>query len=368
MFSSKLVLFGILLGFLTIGAYGHSYLTNPTSRSNQKQSVTGCRGPGCLGPCDVANGKGSTKAVTIARGASINLQWPRNNHAGGFIRVAWTQTANSDNAASFDAGVQEIFCHERGGCKPDSASNPNGGDSNPADGSVNPCQMTITAPLHLTDGTWTLQWAWFGGAFALGDYYSCVDYVIAGGPTGAQQTPFYIGGDYSYPGQNKCKFFNTDRLHRCVNEPCNNPVYPLNQEQSGPAYGITAASSSVTTGSKPVTTGSKPVTTGKPAAITTGAKSNPATPVTTGRSVTPSPVTTGSAAQPSVTSTTAQPETSGGRTICSASTFGYQECVTANTYHTCVTGRDGPLWSDVQSCQVGLTCHPSATANNIYCY
>jgi len=364
MFSSKLLLFGIILGFLAIGAYGHSYLTNPTSRSNQKQSSTGCRGPGCLGPCDVANGKGKTKAVTIARGASINLQWPRNNHAGGFIRVAWTQTANSDSAASFDAGVQEIFCHERGGCRPDDASNPNGGDSNPADGSVNPCQMTITVPLHLTDGTWTLQWAWFGGAFELGDYYSCVDYIVSGGATGTKQSPVYIGGDYTYPGQNKCKFFNTDRLHQCVNEPCSNPLYTLSKEQSGPAFGVAAAGSSITT-SKPATTGAKPVT--------TGVKPVPAPSVTTGRLA--SPVTTGNAA-PQVSSTsgtvpvssTGLPETSGGRTICSASTFGYQECVTSNTYHTCLTGRDGPLWSDVQSCQVGLTCHPSATANNIYCY
>jgi len=128
----------------------------------------------------------------------------------------------------------------------------------------------------LTDGTWTLQWAWFGGAFALGDYYSCIDYVISGGvAVTAQSSPVFYGGDYTYPNQAKCKFFNTDRLHECVNEPCNNPIYPASQEQSGPAFGVaiasntssqtpaTTAASHATTGSvKPSTTGSKPITSG----------------------------------------------------------------------------------------------------------
>jgi len=307
---SKIILLGLILGLLS-GALGHSYLTKPTSRSNQKDSTTGCRGPNCLGPCDVSRSKASTPAVTIQRGATINLQWPRNNHAGGFIRIAWAQTANSDSHASFDANVQTIFCHERGGCKPDSASDPNGGDSAPADGSFQPCQSTITVPPHLTDGTWTLQWAWFGGAFALGDYYSCVDYVISGGASGAAPAATFVGGDYSYPNQQKCKFFNTDRLHRCVNEPCNNPVYSLNAQQSGPAYGFSSAASittgkaatPITTGKPPVTTGKPPVTTGKPP-VTTGRSITTGKPasVTTGKvSITtgsPAPITTGAAPEP----------------------------------------------------------------------
>lgn len=288
MVSSKFILLGLLLVFLS-GALGHSYLTNPISRSNQKQSNTGCRGPNCLGPCDVKQGlKSNTKAITIARGDSISVQWPRNNHAGGFIRIAWTQTSQSDSHTAFDAGVQEIFCHEVGGCKPDNPSDPNGGDSAPTDGSFQPCKMSITVPLHLTDGSWTMQWAWFGGAFALGDYYSCVDYTISGGPSGSQLDAFFIGGDYTYPNQNKCKFFNTDRLHQCVNEPCNKPIYALNQQQNGPAYGVAAQ------GNLPPIA----VTTSKVTKITTGA----ATPqqVTTGRPV-PQQVTTGRSVPQQVT-------------------------------------------------------------------
>jgi len=308
MISSKFTLVGLLLIFIT-GALGHSYLTNPQSRSNQKQSETGCRGPACLGPCDKPLAQATTPAVTIQRGATINPQWPRNNHAGGFIRFAWAKTSDSDNAAAFDAGVEEIVCHEIGGCKPDDPANPNGGDSAPADGSFQPCQTTIKVPLYLTDGTWTLQWAWFGGAFALGDYYSCVDYVISGGPSGPQLSAVYNGGDYTYPGQNKCKFFNTDRLHQCVNEPCSNPVYPLSQEESGPAYGVSSSNSvpltSTTAAQAPATTAKAiPSTTAKQVVIPSTTGKQVVVPSTTGKAVVTTASTTASAPQPIVSVTT----------------------------------------------------------------
>jgi len=298
---------------------GHSYVTSPQSRSNQKQTQSGCRGPNCLGPCDVPLNQARTPAVTIARGGSINVQWPRNNHAGGFIRFAWSSTAQSDSHAGFDNGVQEIHCHEIGGCGPDDASQPNGGDSGASDGSTRPCQTTIQVPSHLTDGAWTLQWAWFGGAFALGDYYSCIDYIIQGGAAiSPKSDALFYGGDFSYPNQPKCKFFNTDRLHACVNEPCNNPVYTMYQEQAGPAYGVAIAGSlkPVTTQAKsspslttksvtsaPMTTSrvmslttgkaqTQPLTTGKAQTqpLTTGVKVNtPTTPVTTGAKVSEMP-------------------------------------------------------------------------------
>jgi len=307
MTNSRLFL-AILLALCVSYALGHSYVTSPTSRTNQKSTQSGCRGPNCLGPCDAPLSAKRTAAVTIARGASINVQWPRNNHAGGFIRLAWTQTSLSDVHANFDAGVQEIVCHENGGCYPDDPSNPNGGDSGPGDGSSRACSATITVPLHLADGTWTLQWAWFGGAFALGDYYSCVDYIISGGASGSKLDAVFKGGDYTYPGQNKCKFFNTDRLHACVNEPCDNPVYTMYQEQSGPAYGFSSVASKPLTTStpQPLTTSVKSLTTQAPKPLTTQAvkpmTTGHATPATTGRvsltsgSKPSSPSTTGRAA------------------------------------------------------------------------
>jgi len=299
---SRLFLALLLLSLCISFVIGHSYVTSPTSRSNQKQSNSGCRGPNCLGPCDVPLNQARTPAVTIARGGSINVQWPRNNHAGGFIRFAWAQTSGSDSHTNFDNNVQEIHCHEIGGCKPDDASNPNGGDSGPADGSSRACQTTIKVPLHLADGTWTLQWAWFGGAFALGDYYSCIDYKIQGGPSAPKSDALFYGGDFSYPGQNKCKFFNTDRLHACVNEPCDKPVYTMYQEQSGPAFGIISAGQAPITPQTPTTASKTPVSTGARVvatpttsrlSLTTGAVQRPAS-TTNSRPVTPVAATTGS--------------------------------------------------------------------------
>jgi len=293
----RLFIGAILVAFIA-QALGHSYLTNPTSRSNQKNSATGCRGPACLGPCDRSLSGATRAPISINRGDSISVEWPRNNHAGGFIRLAWARTSDSDSHSAFDNGVQQINCHEVGGCKPDDPSDPNGGDTAPSDGSRQPCRTTITVPLHLADGKYTLQWAWFGGAFELGDYYSCVDYNVAGGPTGTQLSAVYKGGDYSYPGQNKCKFFNTDRLHRCVDEPCDNPVYS-GGERSGPAFGI---SSTVT----PVT----PSTTGKVTRSTTG-KVTPAAPSTTGKVTHAAPSTTGKVTPAPVPTPTPTPSGSG---------------------------------------------------------
>lgn len=439
----------LLLVTLLSGAFGHSYVTSPQSRSNQAQTNTGCRGPNCLGPCDIPlSARKSSSAVHAAkRGDSLTIQWPRNNHAGGFIRFAWAPTAQSDNATYFDNHVQQINCHEVGGCHPDDPSNPNGGDSGPADGSSRACTSTINVPADLADGAWTLQWSWFGGAFSLGDYYSCVDYSISGGSSGPTPVPVFVGGDYSFPNQNKCKFFNTDRLHVCVNEPCNNPIYPAAQQQSGPpAYvqkdfngGSPAASTSTsasvpsTTGSakpsttgaaKPSTTGAaKPSTTGAAKPSTTGAAAVPPTTPAPTVSPTPAPTTVPStpttsctsghmkcvnqnaysmcnfgawgpnqscasgtycspsgdyiycltSPTPSTPSTPSASSTSSSSSSTSSSsnekcTLGFQKCVGTNGYSTCGNGANGPTWSAVQNCQSGLSCHPSSTANNIYCY
>jgi len=284
----KLVLATFILAFLS-GVLGHSYLTSPISRSDQTQSESGCRGPACLGPCDVPLASARTPVISVQRGQTLNPQWPRNNHAGGFIRFAWSPTSQSDSASVFNANVAEVHCHEVGGCGPSDPNDPNGGDNNPSNGAYGACNTNISVPLYLTNGLWTLQWAWFGGAFALGDYYSCVDVQVTGGPTGVQQVPLYYGGDYSNPGQPVCKFFNTDRLGECVNEPCSNPIYPASQQETGPAYGIqiagstpippppasttAAVQSQTTTGVQVIqTTGAHPAqTTGAHPALTTGA-------------------------------------------------------------------------------------------------
>jgi len=233
----------LVLALVVATAVGHSFIAVPVSRTNQGQSQAGCRGPACVGPCDGATPRA---AVGTSRGNSLDIRWPRNNHPGGFIRFAWAKTGDSGSHASFDNNVQFYTCHEQGRsaggpCAPGSASDPNGGDSQGASNPAGMCASTVVVPNWLDDGLWTLQWAWFGGGFALGDYYSCVDYNVVGGnnlDTNKPATTF-VGGDFSNPNSQLCKTFNTDVLHRCKNEPCDNPVFSGNQALAPAGVGAT---------------------------------------------------------------------------------------------------------------------------------
>jgi len=373
MASFKVQLFVTIL-FTTIisNALGHSYLTKPISRTDQTQSNAGCRGPACTGPCDTPLADATRTPILISRGAEISAQWPRNNHAGGFIRFSWAPTSQSDSMTAFDNNVQQINCHEIGGCYPDDPTTPNGGDSGPSDGSSRACTSNFTVPLSLTNGLWTLQWAWFGGAFALGDYFSCVDYQISGGPTGASVSPIYVGGDYTYPGQQKCKFFNTNAIHKCVDEPCSNPIYPGSTEEAGAPISLNG----VEGGATPITSGQAVAT-----PITSG---HVATPITSGRIVTPitsgqavaTPITSGQAVATPITSghvaasTTSKHSNSGNSpssltTGIASSTCvgGSTKCSNSTSYQTCLNG----AWVAAQSCGNGLVCQQSQSNGAIYC-
>jgi len=161
-----------------------------------------------------------------------------------------------------------------------------------------------------------------------------------------------------------------------------------------------------TSGSSPVVA-STTTTTAQAAVVTSATTtSQPTIPSTTSRSPTPSttapaPVhttgTTTAQAIPMSTSTTHAPvstpmttaannnipistsTTGAAPTPSSSSTsssqfpmpciIGHQMCDGSNHYRTCTNDRNGNgYWAPDQSCQVGLTCHPSATGLNIYCY
>ena len=108
------------------------------------------------GPCDApAGGSGNTPSVTIQRGETVDLKWPRNNHPGGIIRLAWAPTANSDDPQAFENGVQQWSCNEQ-------PCNEQNQCDNHINGGCTPCSTQVQVPVHLTDGQWTLQWRWYG--------------------------------------------------------------------------------------------------------------------------------------------------------------------------------------------------------------
>lgn len=216
--------------------FSHSYLTVPISRSNQAATRKGCRfDANCPGPCDAPTSKVgiNTPVSLIKRGDPIKAVWPRNNHAAGFIRFAWAPTTKSDNPDSFNDYITDYTCHEST-CR---SSTPDllGGD---IDGDFpGKCTAEIVVPAQLNDGNWTLQWTWFGGAFALSDYYSCVDYTIEGGKELIHDSiiPKFKGGDPHNPNDSgKCLAFNTNKIGICVHEPCS----PTPKSFSGPPHGF----------------------------------------------------------------------------------------------------------------------------------
>jgi len=151
----------------------HNWLVNPVSRANQHDTQTGCRyggegNPTCAGPCDRTLSQTTRAPIAVQRGQTLDIQWNRHNHPGGFIRFAWSPTTQSDSHASFDTYVDHFVCKDSGGCGPANPSHPTGTPNG-----LN-CAASITVPLWVTNGAWTLQWAYFGGWYNAGDYYACV--------------------------------------------------------------------------------------------------------------------------------------------------------------------------------------------------
>jgi len=348
---------------------GHNWLSSPQSRGDQMHTQTGCRyggegNPTCAGPCDRTVGQINQAPTQVQRGQTLHLTWNRHNHPGGFVRFAWSPTSSSDSHASFDQHVDHIVCKEIGGCGPADRNSPTGA-ANGVD-----CGTTVTVPTYLTNGLWTLQWAYFGGWWNAGDYYACVDYQVTGGPTGTQQPAYFQGGDYTYPNQDVCLFYSTNALHVCTVEPCLNGTFPPG-DQRGAALGL-GGQVPVTTGRPqsqptpppaPITTGrisTGRITTGR---ITTGRQSNPVGSSSSSSSTTsrtqptqpPAPISTGAPATPVSSSSSS----SGDSTSC---TTGYMRCMTSETYQTCAHS----AWGPSQSCGRGTSCHPSG--NYIYCY
>lgn len=213
---------------------GSAYLSVPKPRIDFSGVGEGCVGPFCSGPCEKPRDQvPPAELMDFSRGAEILLQWPRLSHAGGFVRISWASYMNSNDMEEFDRFVDRYLCYESE-CGPEDPKVPNGADK----GAL--CQTTVQVPLHLPNGPAVMQWAHFGGGSSLGDYYSCVDVLVTGGPVAAplDHSVFY-GGDFASLSDKECKFFNTNQLGICVEEPCIMGKYP------GQHFGVPKKSSEI---------------------------------------------------------------------------------------------------------------------------
>ncbi|KAJ1927713.1 hypothetical protein IWQ60_002685 [Tieghemiomyces parasiticus] len=210
----------------------HSLLHYPAPRGNLANFGTCGSGQGCKGPCDAPRsasniGKPWFKPVTIQRGQELRVAWERNNHPGGFVRLAMVPIDQSDSWDAFNAHVVKHSCYEAH-CGPD---NPSDNTFGPGNGLGNgECWTTFTVPSTFADGaTVTLQWMWYAGgvyyaqpAAGFGNYYNCADIIVQGGsPVDAGNTTVYAhppfqGGDFANPNSNMCKYWSSNKYEDCT--------------------------------------------------------------------------------------------------------------------------------------------------------
>lgn len=215
---------------LATSVQAHTYLISPASRltieKNLPTSTEDGTGNGG-GLCHLGDGtqtcctsqKMGDAMKTYERGTEIPTTWWRNNHVGGFIRYSMVPIDQSDSQDAFDSAenmlsyeCNQVGCDATyGGSSP---NNWNGGDSAGNKGWSNACKGSFTIPYHLPDGTYTMQWIWFGqgnGNSANSPFQSCIDLKISGGPTGEKPAcPLWKGGDLSEAGDNVCTFVSVD--------------------------------------------------------------------------------------------------------------------------------------------------------------
>ena len=102
-------------------------------------------------------------------------------------------------------------------CKSGYPKNHLGGDGDGVGENKNLCSNSFNIPNWVDDGSYTIQWVWFGGAHGSKDqgqhtYVSCVDLNVRGGETfnkkAMGQCPVYKLGDvHPESGKEKCLYF-----------------------------------------------------------------------------------------------------------------------------------------------------------------
>ncbi|KAJ9068467.1 hypothetical protein DSO57_1028304 [Entomophthora muscae] len=201
----------------------HSNLRSPIPRGNTRWSSYCSRGQGCPGPCEsLASESQFTLRFypkqLIRRGERLRVEWLRQNHPGGFVRLAFVPFSQSDNATRFEASVAKFVCYETN-CGENEADQVLGAMNGRGD---DVCSTYVSVPGNLPDGPVTMQWLWFGGGVyfsnnetAFANYYNCADLELVGGVRSSQAPPTFQGGDATTQNPNMCRYWGSNRVGEC---------------------------------------------------------------------------------------------------------------------------------------------------------
>lgn len=195
---------------------GHGYMTIPTGRTTDTINDMDN-----TGVCD------SSEPGTVTEfeaGESIQVQWSRNNHIGGFIRFS---LAPKDDAtkATFDDSAFYYVCREVNCDLKECGDNKYcGDDAGTVDNEIK-CGTNITLPDYLDAGDYVLQWTWFAAGssyghigWTTGNYRTCADIRLttSGSAASKPSCPTFVGGDRVTEIEGKssgqCFYFDTNDL------------------------------------------------------------------------------------------------------------------------------------------------------------
>ena len=157
------------------------------------------------------------------RGDIIDVEYPRNNHIGGFIRWSIVEYGNDilldkrENLFQYNCAM--TTCNGLN-------NNPFLADPNWEIDNGNMCKSTIKIPEYLNDGYYTIQFRIHshGDSYnirnlGLMDFVSCIDLEIRGGNFNQKpQCPLFIYGDVVNTDKISCEFFKDVKINTCIHD------------------------------------------------------------------------------------------------------------------------------------------------------
>lgn len=201
----------------------HSFLTKPAPYT-RLYHTRHCTGVECVNACPIEYNTGMANTIanpgaTWSRGETVNIEWAKNNHAGGFMRLALVPVEVMNNRTWHKRLTILHGCWHSGpkGCC--------GSDACGSDNRGTAFGRRVTIPTVFPNGDYVLGFAWYGGVRKhkgfFPDFFSCSHVRIAGGPLGGRHLPFFEAGDgpSEYVRDGQC-YTSADFIGDCGNIGC----------------------------------------------------------------------------------------------------------------------------------------------------
>lgn len=157
--------------------------------------------------------------ATWSRGETVNIEWAKNNHGGGFMRLALVPVGV----------MNDRTWHERltilHGCWHSGLTGCSGSAKCGTDRDREAFARRVTIPTVFPDGDYVLGFVWYGGVRKhqgfFPDFFSCSHVRIARGPLGGRHSPFFEAGNgpSEYVRDGKC-YTSAKFIGDCGNTGC----------------------------------------------------------------------------------------------------------------------------------------------------